>query len=192
MLVGRLHKPFIQSLRSTAAALIGLTIAASAAFAAGFVEPTVISSSNGVLDLLMIARAKPVSTITYTPPGGSPMNPTGWVYEICPRPASSNRCPPGSTVSDYGGVRLALQKGDTLKIRLVNELPQIDPAKLTHVLEPGQANLFRSHRLLCASPLGMPIQVVVPSVSLAETLQGAVFTGARGTSCSGSGTGIGG
>jgi L-ascorbate oxidase len=144
MLVGRLHKPFIQSLRSTAAALIGLTIAASAAFAAGFVEPTVISSSNGVLDLLMIARSKPVSTITYTPPGGSPMNPTGWVYEICPRPASSNRCPPGSTVSDYGGVRLALQKGDTLKIRLVNELPQIDPAKLTHVLEPGQANLFRN------------------------------------------------
>jgi hypothetical protein len=38
----------------------------------------------------------------------------------------------------------------------------------------------------------MPMQVVLPSVSRAEMLQGAVFTGARGTSCSGSGTGIGG
>jgi hypothetical protein len=50
------------------------------------------------------------------------------------------------------------------------------------------------HRLRFAPLLspGMPMQVVVPSVSRAETLQGAVFTGARGTSCSGSGAGIGG
>ena len=144
MLVGRLHKRFIQSLGSTAAVLVGLTFAAPAAHAGGFVEPTVLSSSHGVLDLLMIARSKPISTITYTPPGGSPMNPTGWLYEICPRPASSNKCPPGSTVSDYGGVRLALQKGDTLKIRLVNQLPQLDPAKVNHNTDPGQANLFRN------------------------------------------------
>jgi L-ascorbate oxidase len=144
MLVGRLHKRFIQSLRSTAAVLVGLAFATPAVHAAGFVEPTVLSSSHGVLDLLMIARSKPISTITYTPPGGSPMNPTGWIYEICPRPANSNKCAPGSTVSDYGGVRLALQKGDTLKIRLVNQLPQLDPNKVKHNTDPGQANLFRN------------------------------------------------
>jgi hypothetical protein len=33
--------------------------------------------------------------------------------------------------------------------------------------------------------LGKPMQVVVPSVSLAETLQGAAFTGVRGTISSG-------
>jgi hypothetical protein len=38
----------------------------------------------------------------------------------------------------------------------------------------------------------MPMQVVLPSVSRAETLQGAAFTGARGTSRSGSGAAIGG
>ena len=144
MLVGRQHKRFIQSLRSTAAVLVGLAIAAPAAHAAGFVEPTVLKSSHGVLDLLMIARPKPVSTITYTPPGGEAMHPTGWIYEICPRPASGTKCTPGNTVSDYGGVRLALQKGDTLKIRLVNQLPQLDPGKVNHNTDPGQANLFRN------------------------------------------------
>ena len=94
MLVGHLHKRFIQSLRSTAAILVGMTFAAPAAHAAGFVEPTVLSSSHGVLDLLMITRTKPISTITYTPPGANPMHPTGWIYEICPRPASgSAACP---------------------------------------------------------------------------------------------------
>jgi hypothetical protein len=33
--------------------------------------------------------------------------------------------------------------------------------------------------------LGKPMQVVVPSVSLAETLQGAALTGVRGTVSSG-------
>jgi FtsP/CotA-like multicopper oxidase with cupredoxin domain len=45
-------------------------------------------------------------------------------------------------VADYGGVRLALQKGDTLKIRLVNRLPLIDAAKLSHSTDPGEGNLF--------------------------------------------------
>jgi L-ascorbate oxidase len=163
MLVGRLHKRFIQSLRSTAAVLVGLTIAAPAAHAAGFVEPTVLKSSHGVLDLLMIARAKPISTITYTPPGGSPMNPTGWLYEICPRPPTGTKCTPGNTVSDYGGVRLALQKGDTLKIRLVNQLPQLDPAKVNHNTDPGQANLFRNPTNLHTH--GMIVEPRAPTLS---------------------------
>ncbi len=45
-------------------------------------------------------------------------------------------------VADYGGVRLALQQGDTLKIRFVNKLPAIDPLKLKHVTDPGEANLY--------------------------------------------------
>src|SRR6266851_2752554 len=97
----------------------GLLLGNSAASAASFVEPAVFSSSNGVLDILMIAKPKPVPSIVFTPPAGAAMNPTGWVYEICPRPASGLTCPQGghSTVSDYGGSRLALKKGDTLKIR---------------------------------------------------------------------------
>lgn len=100
------------------------------------------SSSGGVLDILMIAKPQPVPTISFPPPGGgAPINPIGWVYEVCPRPPSSNTCPAGATtVSDYGGVRLALRAGDVLKIRLVNQLPQLDPAKVKHGggARPGQ------------------------------------------------------
>ena len=117
---------------------------AGQAAAADFVEPVVFSSQNDVLDILMIAKPKPIPTISFSPPHStSVIHPTGWVYEICKRPASGNTCPTGTgTVADYGGVRLALQPGDTLKIRFVNRLPKIDPAKLTHVTDPGEANLF--------------------------------------------------
>ena len=144
MLVGLLRKRFIQSLGSTAAVLVGLTCAAPIAVAGALVEPPVFASSHGVLDLLMIARPKPVSTLAVASPDGDVLHPTGWVYEICPRPAYGNVCPPGVTLADYGGVRLALQKGDVLKIRLVNKLPQLDPVKVTHNVDPGEANLFRN------------------------------------------------
>jgi L-ascorbate oxidase len=126
-----------------AAALI---FAPQAARADAITEPAVFTSSGGVLDILMVAKPKPVPTISYPPPGrGAPINPIGWVYEVCRRPPWSNQCPAGAaTVADYGGVRLALQAGDALKIRLVNQLPLLDPAKLKHVGEPGQANLFRN------------------------------------------------
>jgi FtsP/CotA-like multicopper oxidase with cupredoxin domain len=45
-------------------------------------------------------------------------------------------------VSPYGGTRLALTPGDTLKIRLVNRLPRLNPLKLRHETDPGEANLF--------------------------------------------------
>ena len=45
-------------------------------------------------------------------------------------------------MSPYGGVRLALQPGDTLKVRYVNRLPKLDPAKLRHETDPGEANLY--------------------------------------------------
>ena len=108
------------------AVLLSVSVSTSAR-AGNFIEPAVFASSNGVLDLLMIAQPQPVPSISYVPPDtGVPMNPIGWVYQICPRSAAlpNNQCPSGApTVSDYGGVRLALQKGDTLKIRLVNRLP---------------------------------------------------------------------
>src|SRR5262245_57278756 len=124
----------------------GLACGAGSALAASFVDPPVSASQNGFLDILMIAKAKPIPTISFTPPHSqSPINPTGWVYEICKRPPNGLTCPSGSgTVSPYGGVRLALQQGDTLKIRFVNRLPKVDAAKLNHVTDPGQANLFRN------------------------------------------------
>jgi FtsP/CotA-like multicopper oxidase with cupredoxin domain len=123
---------------------LAVVVAAKPAAAADFVEPQVFASSHGELDLLMIARARPIPTIAFTSPGGGPVvNPTAWIYEICKRPGESLSCPAGAhTVADYGGVRLAMQKGDTLKIRFVNRLPKIDPAKLRHISDPGEANLF--------------------------------------------------
>ncbi len=127
-----------------ACATVMSILAPAGACTAPFTEPSVFTSSGGVLDLLMVAKPKPVPTIVFPPDGGT-INPIGWVYEICPRPTSSNECPQSaSTVSDYGGVRLALQPGDKLKIRLVNRLPQLDPAKVKHLPDPGGANLFRN------------------------------------------------
>jgi FtsP/CotA-like multicopper oxidase with cupredoxin domain len=129
--------------RATAVVAI-LAGCSTTALAGDFVEPAVFASHDGVLDLLMIAKAQPVPSLSFVPPsGGSAINPVGWVYEVCRRPAGVDECPTGpSTVADYGGVRLALQKGDTLKIHLVNQLPKLDPNKLTHSVDPGEANLY--------------------------------------------------
>jgi L-ascorbate oxidase len=105
----------------------------SGALAGAFVEPPVFASSKGVLDLMIIALAQPVPSISYVTPSGPVINPTGWVYQICPRAsATGNECPAGSpTTSYYGGIRLALQQGDKLTFRLVNQLPAFEyPAML--------------------------------------------------------------
>ncbi len=124
--------------------LVTLGCGSIAANAAPFVDPPVFTSTNGVLDLLMIAEPAPIPGISFTPPGGgAAINPTGWVYQVCPRAtATGNQCPTGAaTVAPYGGTRLALRQGDTLKIRLVNKLPTLDPIKVTHSTGPGEANL---------------------------------------------------
>ena len=128
----------------TIGAITILACGIEAALAADFVEPPVFTSQNGVLDIMMVAKAKPIPTISFTPPNGrSPINPIGWAYEICQRPATGSSCPTGTgTVWDYGGVRLALQQGDSLNIHFVNQLPKLDPNKLNHVTDPGGANLF--------------------------------------------------
>jgi hypothetical protein len=65
----------------------GFLLAASAE-AATIQEPYTLASSNGVLNLLMVAEAQPVPTL-------SPLNPTGLVYSVCLRPSNgSETCPP--------------------------------------------------------------------------------------------------
>src|SRR5215472_975177 len=138
-----IHKK-INSCVGGAAIFAAFWCGSTATIAAPFVDPPVFASANGVLDLLMIAKPAPIPSISFTPPhGGKVINPTGWVYEICPRStAIGNQCPSGTaTVAPYGGTRLALNQGDTLKIRLVNKLPKLDPIKVTHSTGPGEANL---------------------------------------------------
>src|SRR5260370_32884957 len=132
MFVGLLHARFVQSLKSTAVVLVGLICAAPAAVAGNFVEPTIFASSRGVLDLLMIARAKPVTTVALPSPDGDVIHPTGWVYEICRRPANENVCPAGSAVADHGCVPLATQKGHVWQTRAVKPVPPVQSAHATH------------------------------------------------------------
>src|SRR5262249_51701504 len=156
-------------------AVLAAGLCASAGARAGdFVEPPVFASANGVLDLLMIAMPIPVPSISYVPPSGPPaiINPIGWVYQICPRASAiasppnppNTTCPAGSpTMSNYGGVRLALQKGDQLKIRFVNRLPPMDPVKVTHSVDPGGANLPMN--LTNLHTHGLVVQARAPTLS---------------------------
>jgi L-ascorbate oxidase len=155
-------------LRSTGCAAIvaAALLATGTARAGDFVEPPVFASSNGVLDLLMVARPLPVPSLTYVPPNNAqPLNPTGWIYQICQRAAAiGNTCPAGSgTSSNYGGTRLALQPGDALKIRLVNTLPLLDPVKVTHSKDPGGANLPMN--LTNLHTHGLIVQARAPTLS---------------------------
>ena len=91
-----------------------------------FHTPPVFTSQNGTLNILMNAKANPIPTITFTSPTtGKKIHPTGFAYEICQ--ANGSGC-----VWDYGGVRLALTQGDTLKAHFTNQLPKLDPKKLLH------------------------------------------------------------
>lgn len=80
-------------------------------------EPPVLSSVDGVLDLLMIAKAAPL-------PQFGPNSTIGLVYDICHLPSDgSTQCPVVSS-NPYGGTRLQVSPGDVLKIHLVNQLPR--------------------------------------------------------------------
>lgn len=141
---------FLKRIAPHGAAVLALLSTVAAAVSPGtsradaLVEPPVFRSHEGVLDIMMVATPKPAPTIAYMPPGGGPaIHPQAWVFEVCARPATGLSCPAGSdTVSPYGGVRLALKPGDTLKVRFVNRLPKVDPSKLRHVNDPGEANLY--------------------------------------------------
>jgi FtsP/CotA-like multicopper oxidase with cupredoxin domain len=124
-----------------ASSVFALALAAAASAQAGgkaLKDLPVIASSNGVLDLLMIAKGDPATLLT-------PVVPTAaMVYEICPRPKDgSEECPARyHTDNLYGGTRLQLEQGDLLKIHLVNRLPPI--ADATHSVETGMAWLSLS------------------------------------------------
>ena len=103
-------------------ALLLSTLPAATGSAAPLSDPPVFTSQRGALDLVMVAGAVP-TTIT------SSVTTNAWVYEVCPRTSPmQNACPTGSA-HPLGGVRLQLNPGDTLKIRLVNKLPPIPDAK---------------------------------------------------------------
>jgi hypothetical protein len=102
---------------------------------ANLIEPITLTSKNGVLDILMIAKAAPIST--------PPASPIGWVFQICARPSDkSNACPAevGATSNHYGGTRLQVERGDLLKISLVNQLPLALDSE--HATEPDQQYLM--------------------------------------------------
>ncbi len=104
-------------------------LAVSAGSAAQLNEPLTLSSENGVLDILMIAKAEPIHTL--------PSAPMGWVYEICKRSAANlDACPSSNSASNYyGGTLLHLSQGDTLRIHFVNQLPPVLDSD--HASEPG-------------------------------------------------------
>jgi FtsP/CotA-like multicopper oxidase with cupredoxin domain len=115
-------------------AAVALAFSAFAASAAELQEPQVFTSSNGLLDIQIVARPGTITTL------GS-IQPTGWVYDICQRPLDGSlTCPAQSgTPNLYGGTRLALKAGDHLKIRLVNSLPPATDSR--HAGDPGEGYL---------------------------------------------------
>jgi FtsP/CotA-like multicopper oxidase with cupredoxin domain len=117
-----------------AAALLTPGLFAATARADELVEPRVLSSKNGVLDLLMIAKTSAITTM-------APYTPSGWAYEICELPSEKAlTCPDGTPTDNlYGGTRLQLKQGDLLKIRLVNQLPRVTDSQ--HASETGMAYL---------------------------------------------------
>ena len=106
----------------TFTALLFVTLAPALGFAEPLHDPPVFTSKDGNLDLVMIAGASPAS-LTQS------VTTTAWTYNVCARTApDQNACPSGS-VHPLGGVRLQLNPGDKLKIRLVNLLPPVPDAK---------------------------------------------------------------
>jgi FtsP/CotA-like multicopper oxidase with cupredoxin domain len=111
--------------------LLAAWVSITTVAAANLVDLPVLRGSNGVLDILMVAR-----------PDTLPMGPfvaTDWVYDICSRPMNGDLACPSSLPNLYGGTRLQLNQGDTLKVRLVNKLPPAPEAK--HRAEPGMQYL---------------------------------------------------
>ncbi len=113
---------------------VAFSFSAGAAGAVDLQEPITLQSSKGVLDILLVAKAAAIPSL-------SPLNPTGWVYDICLNPHNgANDCPAVSGSPNlYGGTRPQLSQGDTLKIHLVNKLPPITDSD--HAQDPDEAFL---------------------------------------------------
>ena len=106
--------------------LLATAVPASAATPQPLAEPPVFTSVNGKLSVLMIAAKR--TAVPLTTPLGT-VTTDLWTYEVCNLPtAGANACPAGTSQSGLGGVRLALQPGDELRVRLVNNLPTVTDA----------------------------------------------------------------
>ena len=116
----RSPRPFLTLLRYVVhlLAALGLSLPATAATTpAPLQELPVFASANGTLSVLMIAAKRTGVTL-------GPVTTNLWTYEVCRLPApDATACPAGAGQAGLSGVRLALQPGDTLRIRLVNKLP---------------------------------------------------------------------
>jgi L-ascorbate oxidase len=113
---------------------VAFSFSAGAAGAADLQEPITLQSRKGVLDILLVAKAAAIPSL-------SPMNPKGWVYDIWLNPHNgANDCPAVSGSPNlYGGTLLQLSQGDTLKNHLVNKLPPITDSD--HAQDPDEAFL---------------------------------------------------
>jgi L-ascorbate oxidase len=149
-------------------------------------EPPEFTSSNHMLDLLVIAEPSAVTL--------GDRHPVAWVFEMCRTAvARHDACPPVSrTFAPYGGIRLQLYPGDHLRMRLINRLPPVPAdsinahgsgAMMNAMLEANPVNLH-THGLIVeprkASPtdhtygdyvyvLGYPTGKLPPMVSPDET-----------------------
>ena len=98
-----------------------LALPSGPASAAPLQDPPVFASQGGSLSVLMVAAERPGTKL-------GPVTTAPWTYEVCNLPSpTATACPSGSP-SGLGAVRLAIQPGDTLRVRLVNNLPLADGA----------------------------------------------------------------
>jgi len=103
-------------------ALLGTSWIGNASAQQPLQDPPVFQSEKGKLSVLMIAAKRPAVKL-------GPVTTDLWTYEVCKLPSpGANACPAGTSQSGLGGVRLALQTGDKLSIRLVNNLPTVPDA----------------------------------------------------------------
>src|SRR4030095_10745488 len=73
-------------------------------------------------------------------------------------------------------------QGERLRIRLVNQLPKIDPAKLTHVTDPGGANLYLNPTNLHTHGFLVPARAPTPAdQTVGDYIFVSVFNSANGT-----------
>lgn len=128
-----------------AAMVLGLAGAAQFAAAAELAELPVLTSKHKVLDILMVARAAPITTF-------GDFKPDGWVFDVCARPADNSDSCPDTGSNLYGGARLQVQPGDTLKVHLVNKLPKVTDSEWATIPQHGYLALnpvnLHTHGLL--------------------------------------------
>ncbi len=132
--------------RALATAVLGFflltAVHAAAAAPQPVQDPPMFASQNGSLSVLMVAAKRPgvlVGTVTTDL----------WTYEICRLPApGAEACPAGAGYAGLGGVRLSLQPGDTLRVRLVNRLPALAQDSADHPALAGNPTNLHTHGLI--------------------------------------------